>query len=153
MKNRIEKISIKYGLLTAASLVAFFFIMKMLGLVANYELRALNIFFLFTGVYLAVREYRRADNATYLGGIGAGLFTSSIALAAFAAFVMVYLGFIDPEFMAELKTYEYFGQYLNPYIAGAVIFLEGSMSGLLLTFILMQYYKSSHLSAPEPSIP
>jgi len=149
----IEKNALRYGIITAISLIAFFFIMRALGLIDQYELRALNIIFLFSGVYLSVRNYRKSKTATYLGGLGTGLFTSVIALAIFAAFIMIYLAGIDPAFMESLREYEYFGQYLNPYIAGAVIFLEGSISGLLVSFILMQFYKRSHLSNSEPAVP
>ena len=154
MKNSIERLSVRYGIITAISLIVFFFIMKIAGLTGNYELRALNIVFLSAGVYLSIRSYRhKNEEPTYLGGLGTGLFTSAVALAVFAVFVIVYLEALNPEFMTELKQYEYFGKYLNPYIAGAVIFLEGTMSGLLVSFILMQYYKRSHLSKNEPAIP
>ena len=143
----------KYGVFTALALVAFFFIMKALGLVDIYELRALNVVFLFSGVYLGVRNYRSNPDATYLGGLGTGLLTAVIALAIFSTFVAIYLAGINPEFMTSLKEYEFFGQYLNPYIAAAVIFIEGSISGLLVSFILMQYYKKSHFARQEPAIP
>ncbi len=151
--NTMEKNAVRYGILTAALLIVFFFIMQALGLVNRYELRALNIVFLFSGVYLSVRNYRNSDQATYLGGLGSGLLTSVTALVIFSTFVTIYLAGINPQFMEELRQYEYFGRYLNPYIAGAVIFLEGSISGLLVSFILMQYYKKSHLAGTEPAIP
>ncbi len=154
MENMIEKSGIKYGFLTASALIGFFFIMKFMGLINHYELRALNIIFLFSGVYVSVKSYIKNENeGTYLGGLGTGLLTSGVALLIFSGFVMLYLDVIDPAFMTSLREYEYFGRYLNPYIAGSVIFLEGTISGLLVSFILMQYYKRSHLSNSEPAIP
>ncbi|MCA6078640.1 DUF4199 domain-containing protein [Fulvivirga sedimenti] len=154
MDNTIENNAIKYGLLTSFALIGFFFLMKVMGLSTEYELRALNVLFLFSGVYFAVKSYiDKADNVNYLGGLGTGMLTSGIALFVFSGFIVIYLGVIDPSFMNSLKEYEYFGRYLNPYIAGAVIFLEGTISGLLVSFILMQYYKRSHLSTTEPAIP
>ena len=150
----VEKSVVRYGVLTAVGLILFFFFMKLIGLVEVYELRVLNAVFLFTGVYLSIRAYKdRASHPGYLGGLGVGLLTSAIALLIFSTFVIIYLAGINPEFMEALKQDEYFGQYLNPYIAGVAIFLEGTISGLLVSFILMQYYKRSHLSSPEESIP
>ncbi len=151
--NPIEKTSIKYGIYTAVTLIVFFLFMKLIGLVEVYELRVLNVIFLFTGVYLAIKHYRHtADKPAYLSGLGVGIFTSAVALILFSFFVIIYLAAIDPELMLSLKADEYFGQYLNPYIAGAAIFLEGTLSGLLMSFILMQYYKRSHMDESEDSV-
>ena len=155
MKNAlIERTALRYGILTAGTLVAFFFLMLAAGLIQVYELRILNILFLFAGVYMAINSYRSnpASRSNYLVGIGVGLLTSGITLLLFSTFVIVFLS-SNPSFMETLKSHEYFGRYLNPYIAGVVIFLEGTISGLLVSFILMQYYKRSHLEAVEPSIP
>jgi len=47
--------------------------------------------------------------------------------------------------METLRQEEAFGQYLNPYIAAVAIFFEGMGSGLILSFIFMQYMKGSML--------
>jgi hypothetical protein len=142
----IEKIALRYGILTALALVLFFFFMKGIGLIEQYELRTLNIVILFTGIYLANRKYRKTNTTdTYLGGIGVGLFTSAVTLILFSTFVIIYLA-NNTVFMETLQSHEYFGRYLNPYIAGFVIFLEGTISGLLMSYILMQYYKRSRLN-------
>lgn len=152
--NSIERISVRYGVLTALALILFFFFMKLIGLAHVYELRALNLIFLFTGVYLSIRAYHTGHkaHASYLNGLGTGMLTSGIALAIFSTFVVIYLKVLDPAFMEYLKKDEYFGEYLNPFIAGAAIFLEGIMSGLLVSFILMQRYKTSHLKQSEESV-
>jgi hypothetical protein len=155
MKNtNIERLGLRYGIVTAVTLIAFFFIMMGLGLVQQYELRILNIVFLLSGILIAVNAYRTNPkyNPNYLGGIGVGLLTSAVALLVFSTFVVIYLA-SNPVFMETLKSNEYFGRYLNPYIAGAVIFIEGTVSGLLTSFILMQFYKHSHLKASEASMP
>jgi positive regulator of sigma E activity len=148
--NSIERTGIKYGVITGVTLILFFFVMKMIGLIQNYELRALNGLFLLAGVYLAIKDYSKDHNGNtaYLGGLGAGLLTSGISLFIFAWFVVIYLS-NDTAFMESIKQTEYFGEYLNPYIAGAAIFLEGTLSGFLLSFIFMQFYKKSHLSKTE----
>ncbi len=153
MKNTlIERTALRYGIITGVTLIAFFFLMLGIGMIQEYELRILNIIFLFAGVYMAINSYREGDQSNYLGGIGVGMLTSGIALVIFSTFVIIFLA-TNPLFMESLRAHEYFGRYLNPYIAGVVIFIEGTISGLLVSFILMQYYKRSHLKAAEPSIP
>lgn len=145
-KQSIEGIGIKYGILSAIAFVLFFFLMQLLGLAHFYWLRALNYIFLFGGIFLAIKEYKakHASTFSYMNGIGTGIMTSVISTGLFAVFMVLYLGVLDPEFMLEVKKEEMFGQYLNPYIAGALIFLEGSMSGAVTAYILMQYFKRSH---------
>lgn len=145
-KQSIEGIGIKYGILSAIAFVLFFFLMQLLGLAHFYWLRALNYIFLFGGVFLAIKEYKGKHSSTfsYMNGIGVGIMTSVISTGLFAVFMTLYLGVLDPEFMLEVKKEEMFGQYLNPYIAGALIFLEGSISGAFTAYILMQYFKRSH---------
>ncbi|ELR73656.1 hypothetical protein C900_02060 [Fulvivirga imtechensis AK7] len=145
-KQSIEGIGIKYGILSAIAYILFFFLMQLVGLAHFYWLRALNYIFLFAGIFLAIREYKAKHVSTfaYMNGIGVGIMTSVISTAIFAVFIAFYLGIIDPEFMQQIQRDEMFGQYLNPYIAGALIFLEGSMSGAFTAYVLMQYFKRSH---------
>lgn len=154
-KQSIENIGIKYGILSALAYILFFFLMQLLGLAHFYWLRALNYIFLFAGVFLSIKEYRKSHEHSfaYMNGIGVGTMTAVISTAIFAVFIAFYLGLINPDFMDEIKKNEMFGQYLNPYIAGAAIFLEGSLSGSVTAYILMQYFKRAHADETEHSIP
>jgi hypothetical protein len=137
----IEKTAEKYGLFTAIGLIVLFFIMKLVGIVHIIELRALNIFVLAAGVIVALRYFSKVKHKsfTYLKGLGLGVLTCIIASVLFGLFVFVYTNFIDPPFMQEIVDNEPFGQYLNPYIAGVAVVVEGIASGLILTFIVMNY--------------
>jgi hypothetical protein len=137
----IEKTAEKYGLFTAIGLIVLFFIMKLVGIVHIIELRALNIFVLAAGVIVALRYFSKVKHKsfTYLKGLGLGVLTCIIASVLFGLFVFVYTNFIDPPFMQEIVENEPFGQYLNPYIAGVAVVVEGIASGLILTFIVMNY--------------
>jgi hypothetical protein len=115
--------------------------MKLVGIVHIIELRALNIFVLAAGVIVALRYFSKVKHKsfTYLKGLGLGVLTCIIASVLFGLFVFVYTNFIDPPFMQEIVDNEPFGQYLNPYIAGVAVVVEGIASGLILTFIVMNY--------------
>ncbi|UII28205.1 DUF4199 domain-containing protein [Fulvivirga maritima] len=153
-KHTLENTSFYYGLLTAAGLIAFFFLMRLTGWIHMYELRALNYVFVFSGIFMAIKSFKQhnRNSFAYFNGLGVGVATSAIALFIFSAFVVIYL-LIDVNFMNQLKQFEYFGPYLNPFISGVVILFEGTFSGILTSFILMQYYKYSHLKEMERPIP
>ena len=137
----IEKTAEKYGLFTAVGLIALFFIMKLLGIVHVIELRALNFFVLAIGVVMALKYFRKTnpESFTYLKGLGLGVLTGIIASVLFGLFVFIYTNFLDPAFMQSIIENEPFGRYLNPYIAGVAVTVEGIASGLILAFIVMNY--------------
>jgi len=144
-KYTFENISIRYGLMTTVWLIAYFLIMKLVGLVHILELRTLNFMFLVGGIYLAIRRHKKNnDSTTYLQGIGIGLLTSAVAVLPFALFIFIYLQ-LDQGLLNYIIEQDQFGQHLNPYILSFIVAFEGFFSGMILTFIIMQYMKRSHV--------
>lgn len=147
---QIEKIAIKFGLPTAIAFILFFLLMRAVGFADILELRALNFFILLAGIFLALRYEKKNEQAfPYLKGLGIGIATSAVALIIFCVFLAIYLAALDPAFMRAVKEDEMFGHLLNPYIAASAVFFEGLLSGALISFIFMQYFKKSHLSSEE----
>ncbi len=144
------RLALRFGVLMTLCLVGFFFLMKAFGLEHNLELRALNIIILSSFVYAALKTYKKQNNGQlpYLSGISIGVFTSAVGVVLFAALVFVYITFISPEFMVEIKNQEPFGEFLNPFIVSFTIVFEGMISGLLVSFISLQYLRPSHMSKP-----
>ncbi|MEO1050245.1 MAG: DUF4199 domain-containing protein [Bacteroidota bacterium] len=142
----IEKTAEKYGLLIAAGLTLFFLIMKWSGLAHVIELRALNFFILAGGIYLSLKEFKRANGSsfTYLKGLGLGVLTSIIGCVGFGLIIFIYVQFIDPAFMQALIENEAMGRFLNPYIVAVAVAVEGIGSGMILAFILMNYMDTQH---------
>jgi len=149
----LDKVAIRYGLIISVILIAFFLIMKATGLAYIYELRTLNFFILAIGVYKAMK-HMKSNNASfsYFTGLGTGFLTSAFSLLIFAVFLFIYTNILDPDFMTHLQNNAPFGEYLNPYIASFIIFFEGSISGLILSFGLMQYMKESHMTGDSEVI-
>ena len=54
--NRIPE---NYGLKIAGCLIAFFLLMKLVGLVHHYELRFLNVIIQVGGIYLALKKFKQ----------------------------------------------------------------------------------------------
>ncbi len=145
--QNIEKISFRAGLLTASLLILFFLFMKVIGLVHNLELRIFNLLFMLGGIIWAIDHYKKvaSSSMTYVKGIGIGLLTSSVAVAVFALFILTYTLWLNPGFMEVIQANDVFGIHLNPFIISFVIFLEGTASGFLATYCIMQYKKVSRL--------
>ena len=140
--NTIEKIGTVSGILTFIFLGLYFLVVKMLGLVHMIEFRLLNAVIMFFGCYSAVKLSKmHLENFDFLKGYGAGLLTALIASFLFAVFGFLYLQFIDPSFILEVKDKEILGIYQNKYIASAQIFIEGAASGFLFTHASVVRFK------------
>ncbi|MCJ8166216.1 DUF4199 domain-containing protein [Pontibacter sp. E15-1] len=150
----MEKIGFKYGLLTAAGLVAYFLLMNMLGLVHIVELRFLNGIILAVGIVLAIKGYKRASGGQigYFKGIGTGMITSVTATVLFAVFMVAYAKISGEALIQMLSSNQYLGEMVTA-TPGIVIFsvlmLEGVISGFMISFIAMQYFKRDDYKVPN----
>jgi hypothetical protein len=128
----------KVAALTAAGIIAFFLLMKLVHLNTVVELRFLNIFIVLFGVrYILLRK--REENGgklAYLDGMMTGFMTAFLSAVLFAVFIFIYLN-IDSAFMFYLKATQPFGTYLTPASASLITVLEGAASGAILSFMLM----------------
>ena len=149
MKNlSLQKVATKYGLIIFISLVLYFLIMKWVGLFEIHELRGLNFFILIAGIWKALTYYKQEKELSYFDGIGLGALTSVIAVIPFALFIFFYLQ-VDSQFMANIVANEAFGQFLNPYILAFLIAFEGAISGVFVSFGMMQFLKKSRMVSPS----
>lgn len=142
--NRIPE---SYGLRIAAGLIGFFLIMKLVGLSHHVELRLLNLFILVGGVYMALKKFKQshADRLNYFRGLVTGVATASVGSLVFALFLFLYMQ-SDSLLMQSIIENEPMGRYMNPYIASFIVALEGVFSGLLVTFILINYVNTDEVN-------
>jgi hypothetical protein len=145
--NRIPQ---NYGVRIAAGLIFYFLLMKFTGLSIYVELRLLNLFILVGGVYFALRKLKNSHekHLNYFRALITGVATSAIGTLIFAAFLFFYMQ-IDTELMQHIKDTEPMGRYLNPYMAAFIVALEGVFSGLLVTFILINYVHTDEVNVPQ----
>lgn len=145
--NRIPE---NYGLKIAGGLIAFFLIMKLVGLVHHYELRFLNVFIQVGGIYFALKKFREThgQHLNYFRALITGVATGAISSAIFAIFLFGYLT-IDSNLMQGVIENEPMGRYLNPYISAFMVALEGLFSGLLFTFIIINYVETDDVNDPQ----
>ncbi|AKD04413.1 DUF4199 domain-containing protein [Pontibacter korlensis] len=149
----MEKIGLKYGLLTAAGLMAYFLLMKLLGLVHIVELRFLNGVIMAVGIVFALKAYKKfaQGQVAYFKGLGTGLITAVVATVLFASFMVIYVKTAGEAMIEMLSAERYFGERVES-TPGVVIFsvlmLEGIISGFMICFIAMQWFKQRQHKFP-----
>lgn len=134
------------GVLTCVCLISYFFIMSAFKLQDNIELRGFNFIFILGGILLSLRLYAKAtetDRIDYFAGLKIGIRVVFTAVIPFAIFMAIYLVY-DDHLMTVIKTTTGVGDYLNPLTVAGAIFMEGLSSGIIITFIAMQYFKKNN---------
>lgn len=142
--ERVMSLSILSGMAIAAGYAMYFLAMESAGQIAQVRLRALNFFILLFGLLITYRAYRKrfTGQMDYLKGFGLGIFTTLVSTFLFALFLYLYMTYARPGLIRELnQTTPFFGQPLNPIMASFVVLIEGICSGVIICFILMQYYR------------
>jgi hypothetical protein len=147
--NDPKRISESYGLRIALGLIAFFLIMKVAGLAHEVELRLLNVVILVVGVYYALKKFKQTheDHLNYFRGLITGVATGAVGSLIFAAFLFIYMK-LDSGMMQQVIDHDPMGRYLNPYIAAFIVALEGLFSGLLATFVLLNWVNTDDVNDP-----
>jgi hypothetical protein len=111
--------------------------MRLLGGLHLIELRLLNIVILTAGIYYAIKQYRRThqEQISYFRALTIGISASFIGVSTFVLLLYFYLIF-NEDFMAVLRKREPMGVHLDPYIATFAVWVEGTFSGMIATFVL-----------------
>jgi hypothetical protein len=144
--NRIPE---NYGLRIAAGLIVYFVIMKIVGLSHHVELRLINLVILTAGIYLALKKFKltHTDHLNYFRGLIMGVATGGVASLVFGVFLFIYMK-LDADMMQSIMENEPMGRYLNPYMASFIVVLEGFFSGLLVTFVLLNWVATDEVNDP-----
>ena len=147
-----ENNGVRYGLFTSVGMVAYFIVASMFGLAERIELSFLNGLIMAVGVCMAIVRYKRFRNGRmgYLPGFGTGIITAVVASVAFGLFFILYAGVINRHIMDGIRAQDLFGFDLSVTIAFLAIVLQGAMSGVIISLIAMQYYKTAdHMPMTE----
>ncbi len=145
-----DRIPENYGIRIAAALAIYFLFMKMIGLSHHVELRLINLVILTVGVHAALRKFKQthSDNLNYFRGLITGVATAGIGSVLFAVFLFVYMK-ADASLMQSVIDNEPMGRYLNAYMASFIVALEGFFSGLLVTFVLLNWVTTDEVNMPQ----
>lgn len=141
----IEKIGFKVGFITFLSLVAYFMIMKFLGLSHVLELRFFNFLILTFGICYGINKYKNDahESEFYMKGWAQGIFISVVSLVLFALFMSIYLSYFDDSLMQHIRetTTMGFNATTGMHVFFAVL-MEGMAAAVVITLGAMQYFKS-----------
>lgn len=142
--NRVAE---RYGLAIAAGFILYFIIMFALGQGSHVELRLFNLPILGAGVYFGLKKFKEThgQHMNYFRALATGVAISSIGTFLFAIFFFTFLK-INPDFMQWIIENEPMGRYLNPYMLSFIILLEGVFSGLLVTFVLLNWIDTDEVT-------
>ncbi|MEX2350364.1 MAG: DUF4199 domain-containing protein [Flavobacteriaceae bacterium] len=136
--------NVKYGLLITALLIAYFFILKLLGLHTYTVLSAFNGVIYGFGIYLAITTYKKShSDYKYEDGFQAGLLSGFIATVLFTIVMAIYMFHLNPEF-ADTILGRWERNYDNgPYLLVISVLLMGLATSFVLTLAFMQLLKDS----------
>lgn len=139
-------VSVKFGLIIAVGLTAYFLLVRLIGLHENPWLRLFNGIIMAAGIYYAIKNYKAGSGSafSYIDGFKTGLVSGVIGTLIFTGFMAVYMYHIDPAF-TKLLLGEWFGNYgAGPGILVFIILIEGLTSAIVLTLSFMQIFKKSY---------
>ncbi len=150
------RISRKNGLLLGVLLIAYFLLMKVIGLGHNYYLRAFNAVLVLLMMQQGVKAYRQnlesEKYGTFFELFKLTMRTAFIGISIFSVFLAFYLDLLNPAFMAEIKTMESTSPYLSPVSVVGIVFIEGFGSAFVLSYLLIQAVKKRTVELKPESI-
>lgn len=137
-----EKIIFRNAMKIFVGVVLFFFLMKLIKVDHITELRALNFLFVFWGINSAIKtNIFKNHNNTYFSNLFIGFSTSFLSVILISIALMIYLFYIDPNFVRTIENLFLWGSELTPPLITFAILIEGIASSIICTFIVMQYWK------------
>jgi hypothetical protein len=138
------KVYSRYGIWIAAILIAYFLLLKLIGLHQYPVLSSVNGLIFGAGIYLALKKYSsRKNNFKYEKGFEVGLLSGGIASLLFTLFMAVYMYQIDNEFAAGILKSWNLEYNLGTLMLLLTILIMGFVTTLVLTLAYMQLLKKS----------
>ena len=136
--------SLKYGVSIAVIMIAYFWILKLVGLHHYPVFSAMNGVFIGAGIFYAMRDFKRKSEVfEYSAGFKFGLLTGGIATIVFSMFMAIYIFQIDTVWAHSILD----SWGLNYNKGGLALIMSLFIMGFATTFILtlsfMQLLKES----------
>lgn len=139
-----ENNGVRFGLFTGATQVLYTIIAVFAGFFANLAPAGLNILILTAGICGAIIRIKRARDGRmpYLQGFGTGIVTAIVASVTLG-FFFILLSIIKPSLLDQMShARDLFGEDLSSLMGFLTIILMGSLGGVIISLVAMQYFKS-----------
>lgn len=142
-KNSIEKNGFAIGLVTAAALLAYFFIMKAVGLSNVLELRFFNFVIAGVGIFYGINKLKNElqEDQFYLKGWAQGIYISAVSVVTFSVVLSFYITYFDASLAQTIKTETNIGTSFSTFTLFITMLMEGMAGGAIITFVSMQFLK------------
>ncbi|WP_139854119.1 DUF4199 domain-containing protein [Aequorivita sinensis] len=138
------KVYSRYGFGIAAVLIAYFLILKLIGLHQYPVLSSVNGLIFGFGIYMALKKYSASEtNFKYEKGFEVGLFSGGIASVLFSIFMAIYMYQIDTEFSSGIMNKWNLEYDLGTLMLVLSILIMGFATTIVLTLSFMQLLKTS----------
>ena len=141
----VNKTGIIAGTIICIALIIYFLLMRSINLTGSALAWSVNFIIIFLGIYVTYRYYRSVTkpNIDYLPGMLLGTITTIVCASLFTFFIYIYFSVIEPSQLQLLKDNILFmGEGITPLRAAGATIIEGISSGVIISFAMMQYYKS-----------
>ncbi|MDB5236690.1 MAG: hypothetical protein JWR44_3683 [Hymenobacter sp.] len=141
-----ENNGMRMGIFTALVLIVYTGIAALAGFLDKIEAGTLDLVILGVGVVMAIKRLKRTkgNRLSYMQGFSTGIITALVASVLLAAFVWL-LGGLSQGVMGSvqrIQARDLFGNDLGVLIGGLGIILLGTMTGVIISLVAMQYFKS-----------
>lgn len=140
-----ERLYLRYGLFIAIALIAYFLVLKLVGLHEVIWLRLVNGAIVAYGIYAVIRMRRilEKDDFHYHNGFKTGVMTGFLSTVIFVLFMAIYMYHLDKHF-AETIISTWIRDYdQGPGVLVFILLIEGFASSVVLTLTFMQKFKPS----------
>lgn len=141
MKNQAQ--TIRFGIYTFSSIALLFLIMKLFGLEHISILRLLNIVIVvhFTNRLARIYNMRVFEN-DYFGAISSLFMMNVMAVVLSVISLIIYVKGIDPELIHHFRGGLLWSNKITLSQACLALLFEGIASSAIISFIVMQYWKT-----------
>lgn len=138
-----QNISVKYGIMVGIAHIVFFLLMWALGLTHIVELSFISGLFLIIGIVVAISTFKKLKNGMidYFQGLGIGATVGVVSSAILALFLMIFVNFLDTVYLESLQASSLFPESLSKLSLFVLTIVYGTVPGLFIAFIAMQWYK------------
>ncbi|HET8803168.1 MAG TPA: DUF4199 domain-containing protein [Aequorivita sp.] len=138
------KVYSRYGIGIAVILIAYFLLLKLVGLHQYPVLSAVNGLIYGVGMFMAIKHYNsRKTKLKYEKGFEVGLLCGGIATIIFVIFMSIYMYQIDTEFSAHIMDAWNLEYELGTLMLLISLLIMGFATSLVLTLAFMQLLKNS----------
>jgi len=134
--------TLKFGVYIFLGIAAFFMLMKLFGLEQVSGLRVVNIaIVIFFTNRLAKRNLQDKPDVEYPQALVSLFIANALSVALSIIGFIFYVRVIDPQFLSQFNEGILWAGKMDLWKAVASLFMEGMAGSLVVSYIIMQYWK------------